>query len=334
MMSLDEMRCRVVAIAVALAGCGPSLVVDDDGETSGASASATSSATVTETADDGPGTSPTTSPSTTANPTAPTSMDDAPSTDATADGDDDTVDTEGCLFIDSCGYNDGGTVNIECDVWAQDCPIGEKCIAWGNDGGARWNATRCSPVDPAPGGPGDPCLVEGTPYSGIDDCDVGMMCWDVDPLTNQGTCAALCGGSEANPQCDDAATLCMIEYDGVVQLCVPPCDPRLQDCIATSECVPSNHMFFCVPDQSGAEGQTADGCTSFDACDPGLFCASAELVPECADEACCTEFCDLALPDPNTQCTANEIGAECVPWFEDGQAPPGYELVGACVLPS
>lgn len=66
---------------------------------------------------------------------------------------------------------DGGGTGFECDVFAQDCPPGEKCVPWANDGGGVWNATRCSPVDDDPAAPGEPCTVEGGPTSGIDDCD-------------------------------------------------------------------------------------------------------------------------------------------------------------------
>ncbi len=40
-------------------------------------------------------------------------------------------------------------------IWAQDCPEGEKCMPWANDGGGSWNATRCSPLDPNPSAVGD-----------------------------------------------------------------------------------------------------------------------------------------------------------------------------------
>ncbi len=59
----------------------------------------------------------------------------------------------------------------ECDVWTQDCPEGQKCMPWANDGNTTWNATKCSPVDPNPGQPGDSCISEDFGYSGVDDCD-------------------------------------------------------------------------------------------------------------------------------------------------------------------
>jgi len=259
-------------------------------------------------------------------------MSDTATTDPTTDGDDDTIDTEGCAFL-GCGF-DGGTVNIECDVWVQDCPVGEKCLPWANDGGPRWNATRCSPLDPTPNLVGESCNVEGSGVSGIDDCELGAMCWNVDPATNQGTCVAQCSGSEANPLCEDPATACMIAYDGVVQVCLPACDPLAQDCGDPGlSCVPVDDIFVCVPDHSGKSGQTGTGCTAFDGCDPGLYCAAPELVPNCVDVGCCTEFCDLGADDPDSQCTAAAEGVQCLPFYDDNP-PPSLQFIGVCVLPS
>jgi hypothetical protein len=326
---------RAVLALVVVAGCGPSVVADEAGNDGDADTSASSSATTTPTtADDGPGTSPTTSPSTTANPTGPTSMSDTSPTDPSDDSNDDTIDTEGCAFLDGCGFDVGDGL-IECDVWAQDCPIGEKCMPWANDGGERWNATRCSPLDAAPNSVGEPCAVEGPGLTGIDDCGIHEMCWDVDPDTNEGTCVAMCGGSEAFPDCGVApGTQCLIAYDHTITLCLPPCDPSLQDCSANATCVPVAVALFCVPDQSGAEGQYGDGCDSIDSCDPGLFCGHPELVPGCVDDTCCAEYCDLSVPDPDTQCTDNAMGVQCVPWAEAFQDPPGPESLGVCGLPS
>ena len=78
-----------------------------------------------------------------------------------------------------------------CDVWDDDCPRGEKCTFWANDGGALPNSTRCVPLDANPAGPGEPCRAESL---GFDDCDVGSMCWNVD-RTGHGECIPFCTGS-------------------------------------------------------------------------------------------------------------------------------------------
>ena len=138
------------------------------------------------------------------------------------DGEDDGADdgapaTTGVGFIED---PDGGGVSFECDLFAQDCPEGEKCMPWANDGGMEWNATRCSPISDMPGGAGETCMAEGNGFSGIDDCGLGEMCWDVD-RANAGSCISMCTGDEANPQCP-GDEWCFIGYDGSVSVCMPP----------------------------------------------------------------------------------------------------------------
>ncbi len=230
---------------------------------------------------------------------------------------------------------DGGGVSIECDIWAQDCPVEEKCMPWANDGGSAWNATRCSPLDPNPAQVGDECLVEGSGVSGIDNCEVSSMCWNVDPETNMGQCVSFCGGSEANPVCEDPGSSCSILNEGTLILCLPNCDPLLQDCPEGSGCYTTNDIFSCVPDAGGEQGAFGEGCEFLNVCDPGLFCANPEGVPDCQGSiGCCSSFCDTTDPMATANCPGAAGGQECVPWFEDGQAPPGYENLGACLIPS
>ena len=225
---------------------------------------------------------------------------------------------------------DGGGPAVECDVWTQDCPPGEKCMPWANDGGNSWNATRCSPVDDNPGQVGDECMVDGSGVSGIDTCDVGEMCYYVDPETNAGTCVGFCTGNESSPMCDPGF-LCSISNDGVLILCRRECDPLLQDCMGSAACLQANGTdgFVCIVDASGDGGAPGDPCEYLNACDPGLFCANAEVVPGCAGAVgCCSEFCDLTDP----MCSL--MGQTCQPWFEVGAEPPGLENVGGCALPA
>jgi hypothetical protein len=229
---------------------------------------------------------------------------------------------------------DGGGANIECDIWGQDCMDGEKCMPWANDGGGSWNATRCSPLDPNPAQPGDACTVEGSGVSGIDNCDLGSMCWDVDPETNMGTCVAFCMGTEAAPVCEDPNTTCTIANEGVLILCLPNCDPLLQDCDEGQACYPVDDSFVCGPDVSGEMGGFGDACEFINVCDPGLYCANAATVPNCdGSSGCCSAFCDMSDPDASMNCPGAADGQECVAWFADGQAPPGFENVGACAIP-
>ncbi|MCH9684851.1 MAG: ribulose phosphate epimerase [Deltaproteobacteria bacterium] len=239
--------------------------------------------------------------------------------------------TTGVGFIED---PDGGGISFECDIFAQDCPDGEKCMPWSNDGGA-WNATRCSPIAENPGQPGDECAVEGSGTSGIDDCDVGVMCWDVDGETNMGTCVAMCTGDAANPICEDPDTTCSIANDGAIVLCLPVCDPLLQDCPEGQACYPVAEDWVCGPDASGEMGTYGDPCEFINVCDPGLICLGAAATPNCQGAGgCCTEVCDISDPAGDAQCTGAPQGQTCQVWYEEGAAPPGYEDVGACSLPA
>jgi hypothetical protein len=252
----------------------------------------------------------------------------------TTDDGDDTGD-DGCAFYGGCPGDVGN--DYECDVWLQDCPEGEKCMPWANDGGSAWNALKCSYLDPDPKQPGEECTVEGSGVSGVDDCDISSMCWDVDPETNMGYCLSFCEGTPDAPTCSAPGTLCTIWNDGVLILCLVPCDPLLQDCAGDDLCVPTfeGDAFVCVLDASHDEGQYGDPCEFVNNCDPGLACINADFVPDCLSSiGCCTEYCDLTAVDPMAACSATpDQGVECVPWFEEGQAPPGYEHVGACLIP-
>lgn len=134
------------------------------------------------------------------------------------DDDDDGFDTG--LSTGFITDPDGGGVSIECSTWDQDCADGEKCGPWANDGGPVHNATRCVPLAPDPMAPGDPCVVEGSGVSGIDDCDIGVVCYDVVEKSLEGTCVEMCSGSEDSPTCPEGAW-CNITNDGVLALCMP-----------------------------------------------------------------------------------------------------------------
>ena len=117
-------------------------------------------------------------------------------------------------------------MEFECDLLTQDCPIGEKCTPWSYDGGMAWNGTRCSPVVAMPGAPGDPCTVEGSPWSGLDDCAGGSMCWDADPRTGMGECVAQCDQAlMPDPACP-MGTSCMpiftrVDPPSTAGVCLP-----------------------------------------------------------------------------------------------------------------
>lgn len=217
--------------------------------------------------------------------------------------------------------------HAECDLWAQDCPLGEKCMPWARDGWSP-DAYRCAPIVPDAARPGEPCTVKDRVFSGLDTCDGRSMCWDVDPKTLAGTCVAFCTGSEGAPVCAEPRSTCSINGDGVLILCLPTCDPLAQDCPAGEGCYGWADEFLCWYDLSGDAGGVGDPCEATNHCDPGLACVDPAVVPACtASSGCCAPFCDRAGPD------ACATGLACVPYFDPVEAPAGRADIGICRLP-
>lgn len=310
----------VCSVGLAL-GCGPA-VATGEGEDPSSTTSGPSTATSPGTSGMGtaPGTSPTSPPPDPTQPVTTSPTTEPPlTTGASSESGDDTVDDTGpCLFL--C-EPDGGGGGYECDIFVQDCPRGEKCAPWANDGGSSWNAHRCVPVEEDPDSVGEPCTVEGSGVSGIDSCDDSSMCFGVDD-TGTGECFAFCEGNWEEPTCDDGS-FCSISGDGALVICVPKCDPTQPDsCDADEVCVPGGLDFACAP--ATLDSGFLEACEYVNACESGSLCVSSSTLDGC-DEAtgCCTPFCDLAEPEcPDT--------TACVPYFEEGQAPPGLEEIGFC----
>jgi hypothetical protein len=267
--------------------------------------------------------------------TGPGTTDDPPvvtSQGPTTEGETETGTTGDttCSFV--CDTTEGPVGDPTCDNWSQDCPGDQKCAAYANDGGFSWNSLKCVPAEENGGSPGDPCTVEGNGVSGVDSCAFGSMCWNTDPDTGQGTCVALCTGSPDAADCAPSGTTCVIANMGVLNLCLPQCDPLLQDCAGSDLCLPNPvdaNAFVCVLDASGETGVAFDPCEYGNACDQGFVCQDPAFASECDPTAggCCLPYCDTTEPD----CPG--AGQDCISWFEAGMAPPGYENVGLCGIP-
>jgi hypothetical protein len=281
-----------------------------------AATAATSTTAADSTIGDAASGAPTTTDATSAIPTT---------TDATS--------TPGSTFIldtdDPCRSS---LCTVVCDVFSQDCPTGDKCAAFANDGNGSWNDTICVSVVPDPAQVGEPCTVEGSPTSGRDDCDFGAMCWGIDEQ-NHGTCIPLCTGSPEAPICDDPAKTCLIGNAGVLNLCLDTCDPLAPTCAANEACLanPSDDQtFVCVVDASNESGKQHDPCFFANACDPGLVCVDASPIRQCTDSPnCCQPFCDLTAPDPDAVCGDPLV---CVPYFPD-DPPADHADLGVCAAP-
>ncbi|MCH9681240.1 MAG: hypothetical protein K0V04_07400 [Deltaproteobacteria bacterium] len=221
----------------------------------------------------------------------------------------------------------------DCSILEQDCPPGYKCMPFATDGNPNWNDTMCVEVVEDPSLPGEPCTVQGSAVSGIDDCDATSMCWNVDPKTNEGTCVEQCTGTEQDPTCPDQCDRCTTGGDSILWLCLGICDPIIQNCMPGSGCYPINDSFSCAPDASPAGTGLGSACEFINVCPPGMFCLSADVVPDCQGSAgCCAPVCPANGADP---CPGLLPGTECVPWYEDGSPHPEACVAdepGVCVI--
>lgn len=219
----------VIAVGSALVACGTTTPdAGDTIETSSGDDMASSSGSTTD--DDGMTSVPGTTDPTMAM-TSSTSLGETVTGDNTTEIDD-TLDTS-CGFYGGCPDETGG-VSYECDVYMQDCPEGEKCSPWANDGGSIWNASKCTPVGAA--ALGEPCTAEGAGWSGVDNCAPGSMCFHVDPDTLEGVCVEMCGGGVEQPTCQEGT--CVVQHDGALPLCLTTCDPKASTCEKGENCEP------------------------------------------------------------------------------------------------
>jgi len=312
----------LTVLVVVAAGCSPGTIVLDAGNDEGGAGETGTSTSGAE----GPGQSST-------SPPGSTTLDETTggSDDGSTSGQDDTSD-DGVAFIfpsdagPLCSSLPGGQylVSCECDVMVQDCPSGEKCAPWANDGGDHWNANRCRPIADDAAEVGEPCTVEDNAYSGADDCVLGAMCWGVDPDSLGGTCVPLCTGDENDPECPGDLT-CSIEAYGAVAVCLPACDPLSPACAPEEGCVLYGGEFVCSAPIVEWVGE-GEACDWPHACEPGHACVEADLIG-CDGFGCCTAFCDLDAGEPNPACGD---GQTCAPWY-DGDAPEGLEALGVCL---
>ncbi|MCY0988586.1 hypothetical protein OV203_15745 [Nannocystis sp. ILAH1] len=212
----------------------------------------------------------------------------------------------------------------QCDVWAQDCPAGEKCGAEGPPPYSS-GSIACAPIVPAPAQLGEPCqvLVEG--HLGPDTCDIGLYCYDVDPVTQHGTCRSLCTGDINDPTCP-SGQVCL---NAALPMCLDACDPRLDTCPGDAGCLSLYPEFGCWAGSGQTQG-LFEACEYADACQSGLTCFSSESASECDPNGigCCTPYCDVDLPD-----TCPGVGQQCMPFYGPGEAPAGLQDLGVCLLP-
>ena len=283
----------------------------DNGDTD-APGTTTAGSTGTDPAD-------TTDTTDTADPDA--STDDAAEEDTT--GEDDPCDSFlGCMDL-PCQLPE------MCDFWAQDCDEeDQKCTAIiGTPGIDAYDANLCVASGALP--PGASC----TPIDelGTDTCDAQSLCMFVDPDTGEGTCVEFCTGTPDDPACPISGLPCRKLFGGVLNVCLPDCNPLLPGaCAPGLACAPEVTTdgvagFVCLDDNGGP--LSGESC-SWGACAAGHMCIdAASFGPGCDGNDCCTEFCDLT--DAAFTCAGPD--QQCVALFDP--ADPLYANVGACMVP-
>ena len=224
--------------------------------------------------------------------------------------------------------SDLGSGELTCDVWSQNCPDGFKCMPYALTG-AMWTDTRCSPLAEQPAQTGEACQVFDAMGSGVDDCDLSSMCWQVDAVTLTGTCFPFCVGQPTAPRCENTERYCSQTSAGLVNLCHPACNPIVQDCPEGQGCYPEASTFACISDGTGQYGNRDEWCNLSHHCSAGLSCVSHyERACPGGPPGCCRPFCEVGTSGP--PCSPLD---ECAPWFEDALAPAGLEDVGLCLPP-
>ena len=296
-----------LASALALGGC----IIDADlgnTETEGSSTS-------------GPATS------TTADPPLDTSTTDAPTgTTDEPPGEEsgDTSTTDGPPPEFACPPM---PFEAQCDLYAQDCPDGFRCLPWTFEGEFDPTATVCTPVAAEPVGHNEPCEVDYDDCT--DNCPPGDYCLGSTEFGG-GLCVGFCDPNFDEVTCaeGDSCTTCAKCGLGT---CYPGCDPIAPDCPAEApvcELDPPGDGFMCLPIPEGTRAQ-GEQCDALFRCETGLICVGEDAVDGCDGlGACCTELCDLDDGDPGCPNPAHA----CVDLFFDQEMPPGQEHVGVCTL--
>ncbi len=307
----------IPTLALLLAACGDKAPAESE----------TTKASVSESATDGEGTTSAateaatesaSSPSSPSSPSDPNPSDPNPSDPNPTTGE---PGTGGFIVMP-----DGGVAG-QCDPKQQDCPEDEKCSAVSDTPGEPWGLNKCVPKT-GDSQVGDPCDIVDGKYTGLDNCDVGLICLLTDDEGLGGACVEFCDVSD---QCPKTGAKCVVYNDGSLPICLVDCDPLIQDCPEGQACYNSaGDAFVCFKESAmPGEGAPGDECSYINQCQKGSFCANPASLSECgAQSGCCTPYCPV--DGGNEPCNPGE---DCVVFFVEGMAPPGYENVGVCVVP-
>ena len=167
---------------------------------------------------------------------------------------------------------------------------------------------------------------------GSDCAGTRLRCGGVDADTGIGTCVEMCTGTPDDPACPVSGQTCRQLFSGVLNVCLPDCNPLLPGaCAPGLACVPEVADdgvagFVCLDDYGGP--LSGEACSWHGSCGAGHTCIdAASFGPGCESNDCCTEFCDLT--DAAFTCAGPD--QQCVALFDP--ADPLYANVGACMVP-
>ncbi|MBL9105824.1 MAG: ribulose phosphate epimerase [Myxococcales bacterium] len=258
-----------------------------------------------------------------------------PGSAASSTGDDQDPSTAATSATTSAGATGDATTGAgstddsggggECDPQQQDCGEGEKCTAVAKTEGTPWDYNKCVPVM-GDGQAGDLCDIEDNKYSGRDNCARGLLCMLSDQDGKGGVCIEFCS---PDSECTMSDATCEVYNDGILPICLPPCDPLIQDCPEGQACYEGATSFVCFKEvaKPGMGGQGTP-CMSVNICQKGFTCAEAATQPDCPGDGCCSAFCPVSEGD--ALCGPDLM---CLPFFPEGMAPEGYQDVGICGVP-
>ena len=248
-----------------------------------------------------------------------------------------TVALAACSRIESQGeFGDEGTdegealppdlLQSECDPrQSNECEPGQKCGYVVDPEHGPTN--RCVELL-GEGVDGDPCQKIGD----SDDCANEYICWATDAEGLDGVCVHFC-----NPAllCDLPGQICSVSNGATLPLCLPRCNPLIQDCEPGWGCYADpGGRWACDRDQSGPSGAHGDACACLNCCDPGLICRSgarveAEGCGEGGAAGCCAELCQVQDPPPLEPQCPTELES-CEPFYEPDATMADLEDVGVC----
>jgi hypothetical protein len=208
----------------------------------------------------------------------------------------------------------------ECSVGSDECGPGRKCTFYRNE--VAGFLTVCADLVDDPLEVGAICELGSGP--GEDACSATAVCWDA-MADGVGVCLDFCG-EFSNWGCDAGFACNTFKDLGDGGMCTPICHPMADECPGTCGCFYTGSQFQCVPLTENIP--TGEPCGFVNDCAMDHYCVAAESMPDCAGSACCASFCQLGLGS-----ACEQAGTECVAFYDEGEAPPGFEDVGVCILP-